>query len=165
MNTMNPQSPLEPLALAVYAMELAGLDVQPTPEALQAAEEGQAFSLDFEFVGSSQVELRFVPETGYFEVAVHLSGGYARETLVWAAMGLNHEMQSRTRRFSIEPYTGDLVLSDVLHWDQTSPDDLALCVCDLIILMGQVEDLNEPSPQAEPMAALTEEFPSGALRG
>jgi hypothetical protein len=31
--------------------------------------------------------------------------------------------------------------------------------------MGQVEDLNEPSPQAEPMAALTEEFPSGALRG
>lgn len=163
---MNFESPLEPLARAVHALELAGLALGDVPaETLEAAEQGKSFALSFDLPGQTRLELQFDPEAAQYEVAVHLVGGYAREEVVLAALQLNHEMPSRSRRFSLEAYSGDVVLSDVLHWNDAAADELALCVCDLMLQMGELEEL-QPLEQLQETAAPVVDTPLGAvLRG
>jgi hypothetical protein len=161
MNSTSLESPLEPLARAVYAVELAGLSIEEVEaQVLEAAEQGQAFSLSFQLPGQTRLNLAFEPTAGCFELAVHLAGGYAREEVVLAALRLNHELASRSRRFSLEPYSGDVVLSEVLTWDEAESQELALAICDLVLLMGELEDLGPlslaeplPEPMSDPMLA------------
>ena len=159
-------SALEPLAQALYAMELAGLDADgASPEAIEAAEQGEAFALTCDFEGQTRLELRFDPASAHYELAVHLMGGYARQEVVLAALQLNHTLASRSRRFSLEPYSGDVVLSEVLPWAEAQAQELAQCACDLIVLMAELEDLQPLDDSPEPVLAPSDALLSTALRG
>lgn len=166
MNTSILESPLEPLARAVYAMELAGLSAaEPSPETIEAAEQGQAFALSFEFPGLTRLNMRFDPDAGHYEIAVHLRGAYLHENVVLAALRLNHDLTSRSQRFSLEPYSGDVVLSDVLPWGVASPEDLAMCACDLLLIMNELEEMQTTDQLPESPDAGADFMRNAALRG
>lgn len=156
---MSPVSTLESLALACYACELAGFDVTDiASDVADAADRGDAFELVFDVSDEQRFRMLFDPESQQFEIAVHKLGAYSEPALVFAALQLNHELPRGNRRFSMEMFTGDVVLSDEVEVATTSADALALVVCDLLIGMDELmafasEDPAEDTLQVDPAFA------------
>lgn len=138
---MDLESPLEPLARVMHALDLSGFVAgQVDDETLDAAQAGEAFSVTLELQDALRLSVNFEPAAQACEVSVHLRQGYLRETAVIAALQLNEQLPLRGARFSMQPYSGDLVLRDALPWSEAQPDALALLICDLVMLMDTLQD-------------------------
>lgn len=147
---MSPVSTLEALALACYACELAGFDVTDlASDVADAADRGEAFELVFDVSDDQRFRMLFDPETQNYEIAVQKLGAYSEPPLVYAALQLNHELPRGNRRFSMEMFTGDVVLSDEVEVSTTSADALALVICDLLIGMDELVTFAAEDPADE----------------
>jgi len=149
---MNPESALEPLAIALHACELAGLAVGEVPDdVMLAAQEGGPFELSFEIASEQQLLLAYDPKAALMQVEVHWAEGFRNTNAVFAALQLNHELPIGRRRFSMEMFTGNIVLSDALDWPDCAADQLALCMCELMLMIDDLAgaDGSDGAPTSE----------------
>lgn len=136
---MSDTNPLDPLAIACYACELAGFDISEVPEdVLAAAQRGESFALSFDLAADLTLQLLFDHAAQRYEVEVHAIAGHRNEALVYSALQLNHELPRGSRRYSMEMFSGDVVLSDQIALAEDPVDSLALLVCDLMLGMSEL---------------------------
>jgi len=164
---MELKSNLEPLALACYACELAGLEAEGvTSEVIESAENGESFEFAFTMPGDLDLQIYFDVQQERFDVAIHLPDAHQQIALVYAALQINHELDSGHRRFSMDMFSGDLVLSDKLAWAEVTPESMALTLCDLIILMDELLEYAQSHEADSEMAAYSQAtFQDFAIRG
>ncbi len=138
---MNPTDALEPLAVCVYACELAGLAVGEVPqEVMESAQAGEGFELRLEITDEQDLLLAFDAKSLQLQAQVHWLDGDRQLQSVLSALQLNHEMPPGRRRFSMEMFSGSIVLSDTFDWADCAADTLALGICEMMLLMDTLID-------------------------
>lgn len=151
---MSNDTLLDALALGCYACELAGYDIDGVSDqwVAEAQAEG-SFELSFSVYGDLELVLNFDGKASRFEVAVKLLDGHEREALVYAALQLNREFGSGARRYSMDMFSGAIILSDEIALAGADPESLALLICDLTVMMADLAEHDSASSEQPSEAA------------
>ena len=133
---MTLENPLNILAEALHACELAGYEVGSVADNVMAdAAAGLSFELEFFVFDAMELSVYFDTTVPEFVVSVQSLKPDQQGYILAAALQLNHVHESPTLRYSLDPINQAITLTDRIVLIQGNPEELALLISDLTVRM------------------------------